>query len=41
MLHSTLVWLEKNVRLPLKDTIFDVYIALPLKALYKRWRKIE
>ena len=41
MLHSSLVWLEENVRKPLQGTLFDVYVATPSKNLYKRIRRLE
>ena len=41
ILHSFLVFMEENVRKPLKDTIFDVYFAKPLKVMYKRLRRLE
>lgn len=34
ILHSTLSWLEVNVRKPLEGSYFDIYIASPLKKVY-------
>jgi len=37
--HQCLQWLDTNVREPLKDTIFDEYIATPAKQWYCQWYK--
>ena len=34
MLHSTLVWLDREVRQPREGTAFDLYFASPAKAAY-------
>lgn len=28
------IWLEENIRLPLEGTLFDQWIALPIKEYY-------
>jgi len=40
-LHSVLVWLEHNVRRPLKDTPFDKWIATPAKQYYLTARRLS
>lgn len=40
MLHVFLTWLERNVRVPLKDTFLDQYIMLPLKSRYCSYRRL-
>lgn len=39
MTQHCLKWLDVNVREPLKDTIFDEYIASPAKEWYCQWNK--
>ena len=37
--HAKLVWLEENIRKPLQGSLFDIWVASPVKKIYCEQRK--